>query len=190
MTNPYQAPAGTNDISQKREKRPSTYRGGLKAVALLAIGAGLVVGVILTQGVRPRFGFYVAMGVTFGVPLVAWLATFVLLLRLIKGVDVSGSRLFLTAIGLSIPAYILYVPVCSLTSLATSSLVGKRHHGPEPNIEPAAAMVMLSSAFAFLMILMAFAAIVRRCYRVPVSPAVPAADNPPDAPDATSRGLL
>jgi hypothetical protein len=84
---------------------------------------------------------------------------------MLRGVRLSASAAFVSAIGLSIPAYLLYVPVCSFAAmLGTPALGAAEDYMPSP------LAVIVGSVFGFVSILLVFALVLRLCVRIPTAP--------------------
>lgn len=158
MPNPYQPPSSRTETPLKEDVRRGTYAGGFWAVAGLALVAGVVIGILL---LRPET---VSPVYPFGVPFIVLFAAFVTLTLMLRGVPMSWGARLLTALGLTLPAYILFVPVCTVSSMFTTPLVGSEQYGPKP------AGVVIGSAVAALLILLSFAALLRLNYRSLQSP--------------------
>ncbi len=166
MTNPYEPhyeshTTVTTDIPTSRR----FYFGGFIAIAMISIFIGGVVGALV-------FGFVWQSAIPiWGIPAIGWWCASGLLVYLIRRSKLSDSGRIILAILLPIPAYILYVPVCVVSSMSTTAVLGGKDYGPT------ALGATLGSAFAFLVILMLSAAAVRALFRVRDSVTPPPLDE-------------
>lgn len=153
MTNPYDPPV-TEFAPPANAKNRSFFIGGFSLVTFLALVIGAGVGVLITS--VDTIGSAV-----WGVPALGWFVALAVLVSIIRNSRFSTKRGLLVALGLGFPAYILYVPVCTVSSMLTQVWIPSKDYGPAPT------GVILGSAFAFLVILLSIAAILRVYYRVP-----------------------
>ena len=96
----------------------------------------------------------------FLLPALGWFAATSILIFLIRDSKLTVDGKLLFALLLPIPAYILYVPVCVVSSICTFPFLGQIEYGPSTSGH------VVASAFAFLLVLMLIAAIVRKKYRI------------------------
>ena len=172
MTNPYDPPIAELTPPVTARDR-SFFFGGFGLVALFALMIGGGVGVLITLGTTMQSPFYI-----WGAPALGWFVALATLVGIMRNSRFSVESALLLALGLVVPAYILYVPVCAVTSVLTYSFFGSGDDGTTPE------GVMIGSAFAFLAILLSIAAILRVRCRVPTDRVAPipgkADDQPPD----------
>lgn len=171
MINPYDPP--TTDTSQPVSARKrSFFLGGFGLVTLLALLIGGGVGMLLSSP-NTSIPFYV-----WGVPAVGWFVALAILICIMRSSRFSAVGDLLLALALVVPAYILYVPVCTVSSMLTQGWIPSKDYGPAPT------GIVIGSAFAFTVILLSIAAILRISFRVPAHSAAPvpgkANDRPPD----------
>ena len=150
MTNPYEPPTTSEPITPAELR---FYEAGWWPIAILGIVVGGAVG-----GLISGFQYEAA---SFVFPAYAWVAATILLVFMIRDSVLTVKGKVLCALLLPIPAYILYVPVCVLSSIGTMPVLGEFNYGPST------AAAVVASAFAFFVVLMLIAAIVRAIYRVP-----------------------
>lgn len=148
MTNPYEPPT-TSEIATPTE--PKFYDAGWWPIAILGIVIGGAVGGLISE--------YWDVSLVF--PAFGWLAASILLVFMIRDSKLTVNGKILCALLLPIPGYILYVPVCVFSSIGTMPILGSINYGPST------AGAVVASAFAFFVVLMLIAAIVRAIYRVP-----------------------
>ena len=163
MTNPYQPPQESSENRLAQLSVPGTYFGGFWGVTALAILAGVSVAVVMQAGnLLDRSGFW-----AFTTPAIAWIATFVTLMWMLRGGQIQASTRILLPLLLAIPAYILYVPVCTFSAMFSTAFMGSDNYAPTfPGL-------ILSSVVAFVGILLLFAAALRYRFKRPVDPEDP-----------------
>ena len=150
MTNPYEPPT-TSEIATPTE--PRFYDAGWWPIAILGIVVGGAVGGLISGYWDHPAGFVL--------PAFAWVAATIVLVFMIRDSKLTVKGKALCALLLPIPAYLLYVPVCVVSSIGTLPILGEQGYGPST------AGAVVASAFAFFVVLMLLAAIVRAIYRVP-----------------------
>lgn len=155
MQNPYQPPSesmGPAGLAEQRPDRPdrnwNSYAREMGAAAILASVAGAIAALLMAN----LDGSPIAV---FGLPAFAWFATFVVLLGVIQASPASVRSTLTKSALLAIPAYVLYVPVCTVSSMMTTPFLGSEGYGPKP------AGMILGSAIAFVLILLVIASLIR-----------------------------
>ena len=160
MTNPYQPPHEQSENRMAQLLVPGTYVGGFWAVTALGILAGVLVAVVMFFG-----DFLNGSGVLAWVaPAVGWVGTFAILLSMLTGSQIDAARRILFPLLLAIPAYILYVPVCTFSAMFSTSFMGSIGYGPS------FAGLTLASVIGFVGILLIFAAVLRYRFKKRVDP--------------------
>ena len=149
MSNPYDPPKSSGDADPSK---PSFYAGGLNGVALASVIIGGIVGRLLDIYIDSMFSL--------GIPAIGWLVATSLLVYWIGDSNLTEDGKVLSALLLPIPAYILYVPVCVVSSIGTMPILGERGYGPSSS------GAIVASAFAFFVVLMLIAVIVQVKYKV------------------------
>lgn len=115
--NPYTAPleSGMVDIA-RRPRSTLNFPGGMPAVALIGLASGIVTTLLIAGSMNsnnPTGAIIVAIGI--------WVLSAALIGGLLPGTPVRRLvRAAYTGL-LSIPAYILYVPVCASATIFTST---------------------------------------------------------------------
>ncbi len=149
MTNPYSPPPSF-------EPRMATdnrfYRGGFPRVALIALVIGTTVGLGLVTTVERGWswgGLETAM--IFGLPALGWMAAYFVVMLQVQSKQLSWRMRCFLALFYAFFSYILYVPVCSLCAGATTTVLGTNDY------LPTSSGIIVSSAFAFLVLLLTFA---------------------------------
>ncbi len=139
---------------------PGTYVGGFWAVTALGILGGVLVAVFMFFG-----DFMNGSGVLAWVtPAVGWIGVFAILLTMLTGSQIHAATRILLPLLLAIPAYILYVPVCTFSAMFSTSFMGADGYGPSlPGL-------ILASVVGFVGILLIFAAILRYRFKKRVDP--------------------
>jgi hypothetical protein len=159
MSNPYQPPQEPSENRLSQLLVPSTYVGGKLAVLALGVIAGAVAGVLI----------YASLDLNtpvpaFGAPAIIWIVTLIALMLMLRGAELQAATKIWLPLLLAIPAYVLYVPVCTFSSMMTTSFMGSNGYGPTGG------GLVLASVVTFVLILLIFAAIVRRQIKQPVRP--------------------
>ncbi len=174
MTNPYDPPP--TEITQPVMARErSFFTGGFGLVAVLALAIGGGVGALISSSFAegPSSALFV-----WGAPALGWFFALAMLIGLVRNSRFSVEGAIVLLVVMVVPAYILYLPVCTVTSMLTQSYIPSGNYGPAPQ------GVVFGSAFAFLVILLSMAAILRVCCRVPNATVTPvpgkADDQPPE----------
>ena len=158
MTNPYQPPQTSSENRLSGPRRSSTYVGGKVTVVLLAAVAGTV------AAIRVHASMNLDTPVpAFAAPAIVWIATMVVLVLMLRGAQVQPATKIGLSLLMAIPAYILYVPVCTFGSMFTTEFMGSNGYAPTVG------GVVLVSVLAFVVILLVVAAILRRCLKHPVT---------------------
>lgn len=145
--NPYQPP----QTASAPPEQASDFSIGSKGVLVIGIFSGLIVGVLIvltfgdTSGVFPMF-----------VPLVV---LYVAIMILIDSTTITNPKKALLGFALTIPAYVLYVPICTTAAVFTEPIVGANGYAPKP------AGVIFASVVTFVLVLFAIAGILRRRLR-------------------------
>lgn len=158
MTNPYEPPQQAAQNRLTELLIPGTYFGGFWGVTALGVLAGLLValGIYLVADLR--------FVTPFIVPAVVWIGAFVVLLLMLRNSEIHPATRFLLPLLLTIPAYILYVPVCTVSAMVTTSFMGSKDYGPSfPGL-------VLASVVTFVLVLLLFAAILRLRFKQRVEP--------------------
>ncbi len=149
MTNPYEPPS-TSETATRTERR--FYDSGFWPIAILGIVIGGAVGGLING--------YQNGNAVLVFPAVGWMGATVLLILMIRDSRLTLKGKVLFAFLLPIPAYILYVPVCVVSSICTMPFLGQIEYGPST------AGLIVASAFAFFLVLMLTAVVVRANYQV------------------------
>ncbi len=163
MTYPYEPTSLETAAIPKGENR-SFYAGGFIPIGTVSIVIGGVVGAAL-------FAYTWSWIPIFGIPAIGLLCATALLAYLIQSENCTVFGRVVLAFLLPIPAYILYVPVCVVSSMLTTPVLGGRDYGPNT------AGATIGSAFAFFLTLMSIAVAVRAGFRVRKSPSPPHIDE-------------
>lgn len=157
MSNPYE-PLSSTSIDTPASTNTSFFVGGFLQIALMGIFLGAIAGGLM-------FGVAWESNLVLAIPAIGWWCATGLLAYSIRNAKFTFSARLLLALLLPIPAYILYIPVCSAFSMATTPFLGGKDYGPTTF------GATIGSAIAFFLILMAAAAIVRAMFRTPESDA-------------------
>lgn len=154
MTNPYQPPQESADNRLVHILVPSTYFGGIWGVVSLGVLGGVMVALAIYSEALTD-----VIPTPFVAPAIGWVGAFFALMFMLRGSEISpGTRIILPFL-LAIPAYILYVPVCTFSAMFTTGFLGANAYGPTfPGL-------ILASVVAFLGVLLIFAAILRRRFK-------------------------
>lgn len=152
MTNPYE-PLIAATTQPPRPRNNRFYSGGFLGIATIGIVIGGIVGASIL-GVTWQSAIPV-----FCIPALGWLCAIGVLTSLIRNTRVPFSGRVLLTLLASIPAYVLYVPVCGVVSMTTTPFLGGKDYGPTT------AGAIIGSAVAFFVILMTIAVIVRAVLR-------------------------
>lgn len=155
MSNPYQPPELKNADASEREHAKElrrvegkTFGQEIGAAALVAAGLGLLVGIAILSANQ-------LAGFVFIAPALGWIILFSLyLVGIRKRPKPFASNLALATV-LTVPAYILYIPVCTVGSMLTTPILGGIEYGPKP------AGVVVASVFTFVAITLLVASIIR-----------------------------
>ncbi len=158
--NPYEAnsdPVAAQEWHTEESLAPSK---DFRNASWLGLFAGALAGLLVFWGFM--IGERVPNGASqfflmFGAPALVWCASFVCMLHLMNGLRIKPQAKLFWSIGLTIPAYILYVPACTITGVTTSEIMG--FYTP---YTPGPIAVMLSSAGCFGVILLFFVAVLRK----------------------------
>jgi hypothetical protein len=155
MTNPYQPPQESSESRLPELLVPGTYAGGFWAVTAVGILGGMLVAfAIYSEALLPASPFIV--------PAIVWVAAFLALLLMLRGSQVQMPTLVLLPLLLTVPAYILYVPVCTFSSMFTMSFMGSDGYVPTfPGL-------IFGSVISFVAILLLFASVLRRRFKQPL----------------------
>ncbi len=156
MTNPYEPPQERSENRLAELLVPGTYVGGFWGVAVLGVFAGLLVALVIYSEAFVQF-----IPTPFLAPALAWIGAFVVLLWMLRGSEIGASTRIAVPLLLAIPAYLLYVPVCTFSAMLTTSFMGSNGYGPTfPGL-------VLASVVTFVVILLLFASILRRRFKQP-----------------------
>ncbi len=164
MENPYESPSSQAE-SPVEARGPNASPSLAKELGIAALLASFF-GALVALCMLNLDGSPVLI---FGAPAVGWFLTFVIYLEDTKVSRTSIGVAAFKALLLSIPAYLLYIPVCTVSSMLTTPLLGSNGHGPQNT------GVLFGSVFAFLSILLMLACLIRlrRQSTPPSSPAPP-----------------
>jgi hypothetical protein len=84
---------------------------------------------------------------------------------MLRGSKIHPWARILVPLLLTVPAYIIYVPVCTFSAMFTTSFLGSKGYGPTfPGM-------LLASIIAFVGVLLCFAAILRYRFKRPLDDA-------------------
>ncbi len=158
MTNPYQPPQGPTENRLKRLLAPSTYVGGKVSIVLLGVAAGTIAAVLIHRYLDFKTNNIFPFILTFAAPAIVWIGTMFALMLMLRGAQVHVAKKIWLSLLMAIPAYILYVPVCTYGSVFTTEFMGSSER---------TAMILVSVT-TFVVILLIVAAILRRCLKQPV----------------------
>lgn len=152
--NPYQPP---NQESTKlhRQERLAEFKFGWKGNLVLGIVSGVLVGLLIKYSFDDDHPFFL-----FGYPLVGWFITLIVMLSTLRSIEISAMAKGFLAAGLTIPAYVLYIPICSMAGMFSTPIFGSDGYGPTE------AGAIFASVLSFVLILFAVASYVRRKVRV------------------------
>lgn len=159
--NPYQPPDTEPNLEETAalgsSSAPVNYPGGILFVLVVAVGAGFLIGL----GVSFGFTSNTAWGgwLAFGTPAVGLLLALACLAAMLRNSRTNRARRILVAALLAIPAYVLFVPVCTFTGVVSMSTVGAFNYGPT------FLGAGLASIVSSVVVLMLFAAAIRNVYR-------------------------
>ncbi len=148
MTNPYVPPTKRTTIAAATRKRIS-FVGGLFSVVIVALLFGTGVGALIGYPLF-RISLYI-----YGVPFFGLFTALAVLICLLRDSPLPSGSGVLLAFGLTVPAFVLYVPICTFTSMATKSWLPSKDYGPAPS------GMVVGSAVAFLLIMLAAAGLFR-----------------------------
>lgn len=158
--NPYETnsePVTAQELHAEETVAPSK---DFRNATWLGLFAGALVGLLIFWGFM--IGEKVANGLpqlllVYGAPALAWCASFVCMLHLMNGLRIGPQAKLFWSIGLTIPAYILYVPTCTITGVTASEITG--FYSP---YTPGPIAMMLASAGCFGIILLFFVAVLKK----------------------------
>ena len=149
--NPYTPTASTED-SLRGVLAPPWYRG-VRGVLLVGVCLGAVIGLILTTQIDASGPSLTFITCWFGMILGA----FVLLSY--SSTPIDFPRRFFWAIFLSMPAFVLFVPVCAVASVFSMEVIGAKGYGPTT------IGLITASALAAPLAMLAVAGIIRVKFR-------------------------
>ena len=168
MSNPYQPPEDVADDAGEAE-----HARLLQRVVGMSFGREIGATVVLSGCVGLAVGLLIlsvdeGVVLTFGTPAVGWVILLgCYLVGIRRRAKPLASNLLLASV-LAVPAYILYVPVCTVGAMLASPVLGSVGYGPGN------AAVILASVVAFAAIAFLIAVIVRS-----QSPSIPPNDGRP-----------
>ena len=155
-TNPYQAPQETSDRPLIRT-RPQ-FVGGFPAIA----GIGLVAGVIIGSLVFISFNDATPLSL-FGYPFLGIFAAIFGVFCIVRPSSMPIPGRLLLSLMLAVPAYVVFIPICTITGGLTASTIGTvagAYH-------PAFVGVVLASVIGVVIVLLATAGVIRSWIKVP-----------------------
>ena len=147
--NPYQPPTATPTELQLPPGSPE-FAIGWWGIFGLAVVAGLIVGALIALSLNDSHLFFV-----FGFPFAVWFVTITLLMVSLTPTKIGFGHKTLLAAGLSIPAYLVYVPICTITGAFSQPIFGSDGYAPSP------AGLIFASVITFILVLFAVAASIR-----------------------------
>ena len=150
MANPYQPPAESSEREGLARRSSVSYIGGFWGVAGLGVAGGLLVATIGFS----RFLTDV-IPTPFVVPGIAWIGAMIALFFMMRGSAMESSTKVWIGFLLAVPAYVLYVPVCTVTAMFSQPVFGSDGYGPTLS------GLVFSSVLCFVGILLMFAMAVR-----------------------------
>ncbi len=170
MNDPYKPPDLT-DTPPVTTRRRSFFYGGYITVAVVGILFGAGVGaLIITDIAQPVL--------IWGAPVLGWFLALAVLVCIMRSSRFTAVGDLLLALALVPPAYILYVPVCTVSAMFTKSWIPSNDYGPAPN------GVIIGSTVAFLVILLSIALILRFSFglrQLPSESTTQSTHAPPDS---------
>ena len=146
MTNPYEPPQERSENRLAELLVPGTYVGGFWGVEVprrlcrTARGARH-----LFRGIRA-----IQIPTPFLAPALAWIGAFVVLLWMLRGSEIGASTRIAVPLLLAIPAYLLYVPVCTFMRCSRHPSWDRMVTGPRFPAWFSPRSSRLSSSFYFL----------------------------------------
>ena len=153
MTNPYEPPK-TSETTTPTE--PRFYGAGWWPISIFSIVIGGAVGGLFSSYANSSASLFAPLIVQ----AVGWLGATTLLMFMIRDSKLTITGKVLFALLLPIPAYLLFVPVCVVSSICTFPFLGQIEYGPSTSGH------IVASAFGFLLVLMRIAVFVRKRYRI------------------------
>lgn len=148
--NPYQPPTATPTELQLPPGSPE-FAIGWWGIFGLAVVAGLIVGALIALSLNDTHPFFVL-----GFPFVGWFVAITLLMVSLTPTKIGIGHKTLLAAGLSIPAYVIYVPICTIAGAFSQPIFGSADgYAPSP------AGLIFASVITFILVLFAVAASIR-----------------------------
>ena len=160
MNNPYQPPTDTGDEvapPEPSQPQPVRFAGGITSVLAVGSGGGIALTILLVSG-GLMIGNYPSM-LIIALALIGF-ASLLVMVSLLRGVTLTmqwkiGLSLLLTPI-----VFVLFVPVCTASGLATMMTLGGKGYGPTT------LGLSLAVMLGFVVTIGCIAAIVRAQYAV------------------------
>ena len=147
--NPYQPPTATPTELQLPPGSPE-FAIGWWGIFGLAVVAGLIVGALIALSLNDTHLFFVL-----GFPFVGWFVAITLLMVSLTPTKIGIGHKTLLAAGISIPAYVVYVPICTIAGAFSQPIFGAVGYAPSP------AGLIFASVITFILVLFAVAATIR-----------------------------